>query len=359
MTGSKTSNKVRIEGANGNRITLAEASNAQQKLLLSKVQTLDHDADGCICLDDLLNVVESEARLRTTTQWYHRLVVGLGFAVVLMFGVTLGSSILSVDLMREFTVNRGSLVGKDGTTLLVGSTDFVVVNGALQSTNASNGMSLQVVPQQPKVHNVTSKSSSRRMSDVGADGSSMGMYEVPRADFQRVIAIFKSGTVGLTVPLGSEHIAATVDSLHVHADGEQVMGTASGGKMQWISQCGAGKATCDIEVSHMRQKSREDHGVAARLLYERSSRELSRELGECGGGRPCKRCGGTVSYSASEMNAGCVAVAVRDKWSTSVYFRKHQDQCWYKGIWSHYGHFYCRENCDADSEYDIHYTCKK
>jgi len=273
-----------------------------------------------------------------------------------MFGVTLGSSILSVDLMREFTVNRGSLVGKDGATLLVGSTDFVVVNGALQSTNASDGMSLQVVPQQPKVHNVTSKSSSRRMSDVGADGSSMGMYEVPRADFQRVIAIFKSGTVGLTVPLGSEHIAVTVDSLHVHADGEQVMGTASGGKMQWISQCDAGKATCDIEVH---QKSREDHDVAARLLYERSSRELSRELGECGGGKPCKRCSGTVAYSASEMNAGCVAVAVRDKWSASVYFRKHQDMCWYKNIWSYHGDFYCRENCDADSEYDIHYSCKK
>lgn len=354
MPDSTTTNKVRIEGANGNRITLAEASNAQQKLLLSKVQTLDHDADGCIGLDDLLNVVESEARLRTTTQWYHRFVVGLGFSVVLMFGVTLGSSILSVDLMREFTINRGSLVGKDGTALLVGSTDFVVVNGALQSTNASDGMSLRVVPQQPKVHNVTSKFA-RRMSDVGADGSSMGMYEVPQADFQRVVDIFKSGTVGLTVPLGSEHIAVTVD----YADGDQVMGTASGGKMKWISQCGAGEAKCDIEVTHVRPKIREDHGVAARLLYERSSRELSRELGQCGGGRPCKRCRGTVAYTATEMNAGCLAVAVRDKWSQGVYFRKHRDQCWYQSVWSFHGDFYCRENCDADSEYDIHYSCKK
>lgn len=251
MTQSTNSNKVRIEGANGNRITLVDASNVKQKNLLTKLQTLDHDADGCICLDDLLMVTDSVARLHSTTQWYRRFILVFGIAVVLMFVVCLGSSTLSVSLMKEFAVKEGSLVGADGKTLLVGNSDFVVVNGALHSTNASNGMSLQVVGQQPVINNVSSNSALRRLADGNTareDDDGVEMYHVPRAEFNRAIAVFKSGTVGLSVPLGSNHVSVTLDSLHMLKNGEEVKGSAVGGKLEWTSQCVKGEDKCDIRV---------------------------------------------------------------------------------------------------------------
>jgi len=273
---------VRIEGANGNRITLADVSNVKQKYLLTKLQTLDHDADGCICLDDLLMVMDSAARLRSTTQWYRLFILVYGIAVVLMFGVSLGSSILSVSLMEEFAVKKGSLVGTDGKTLLVGSSDFVVVNGALHSNNASNGMSLQAVMQQPVINNVLPNSALRRLANGSSaredDSDGVEMYHVPRADFNRAIAVFKSGTVGLSVPLGSDHVSVTLDSSHMLNNGEEVKGSAVGGKLEWTSQCVEGEDKCDIRVIRSDGNKLQDEYNSARLLMARARYDRSRHV---------------------------------------------------------------------------------
>jgi len=386
MTDSKNTNKVRIEGAGGNRITLADASNVQQKYLLSKLQTLDHDADGCICLDDLLRVVESEAKLRSTAQKYQRFIVGLGIAVMVMFGVTLGSSILSVNLMKEFVVNKGSLVGKDGQVLLVGSSDFVVVDGALHSSNASHGMSLQVVPQRPVINNVLPKSASRRLingsvamensTGVEDDRSGEEMYHVPRADFNRAIAIFKSGTVGLTVPLGSDIVAVTMDHLQVNKNGERVSGSAAG--VQWTSLCESGEDKCEISVTRTMGPSSEEEldpdylgedDNSTRLLStlpdedyleeDNSDRLLAtrasaRQLSD---GCPA----GVHGVHKDTMLIHCMEEAMEGK-NGVTYSKLSVDECWYSLPfvgWSRRRTHFCRHRCNADSEMSRNRPCRR
>jgi len=388
MTDSKNTSKVRIEGPDGNRITLADASNVQQKFLLSKLQTLDHDADGCICLDDLLRVVESEAKLRSTAQTYQRFIAGLVIAVVVMFGVTLGSSILSVNLMAEFVVNKGSLVGKDGQVLLVGSSDFVVVDGALHASNASHGMSLQVVPQRPVVNNVLPKSALRRlingsvaMEDIAeveydSSGGEMEMYHVPRADFDRAIAIFKSGTVGLTVPLGSDRVAVTMDHLQVNEKGEQMSGSAAG--VQWTSLCDSGEDECDISVTRTRGPHSDgeldpdylgeddnstrllsalpddDHLEEDDLDRLLSKRASARQLSD---GCPA----GVHAVHQDTMSIHCMEEAMEGK-NNVVYSKLSADKCWYSKPfvgWSRRRTHFCRHRCNADSAMSRNRPCRR
>jgi len=288
---------------------------------------------------------------------------------------------LSVSLMKEFAVNRGSLVGKDGQTLLVGNSDFVVIDGALHSSNASNGMSLQVVPQQPVINNVLPNSAPRRLTNGGNatedDSVEVEMYLVPRADFNRAIAVFKSGTVGLSIPLGSDHISVTVDSLHKHKKGLEMTGSAVGGKLKWTSQCNEGEDKCDIRVVRLDADKLKAETVqpvverlhtndSARLLKERASRQL---VENCGGGNPHwgnhPRCGTcrTRSWKVPEMQQLCVDAAMIDKWGAQWYIQNTFDLCWYTGPrfagFSNFdaapldgqGVVYCRHNCGPASQY--------
>jgi len=141
-------------------------------------------------------------------------------------------------------------------------------------------MSLQVVPQQPVINNVLPNSAPRRLTNGGNatedDSAEVEMYLVPRADFNRAIAVFKSGTVGLSVPLGSDHVSVTLDSSHMLNNGEEVKGSAVGGKLEWTSQCVEGEDKCDIRIIRSDANKLQDEYNSARLLMSRARARYDR-----------------------------------------------------------------------------------
>jgi len=265
MADGKKSNKVRIQAANGNRMTLADASNANQKHIVSMVQSLDHDGDGCIVLDDLLRVVENEASLQRTSHIYRQMSLGLVLAMVVMFGVTLGSGIFVQNLMKELNVQGRTLVDGAGKPVFVANNDLMVVDGGLRSRDAKNGMNLQVVSQLPVIYNLEIKTDVDRRLQNHTNAATTGTseeigettettksyYRLPRADFEKAIAIFVSGTVGLGVAFGSDHESVEMDLLEVNDQKatQCLMGSASGGKVRWTCHCSDKEEMCEVVAS--------------------------------------------------------------------------------------------------------------
>jgi len=229
------------------------------------VQSLDHDGDGCIVLDDLLRVVENEASLQRTSQIYRQMSLGLVLAMVVMFGVTLGSGIFVQNLMKELNVQGRTLVDGAGKPVLVANNDLMVVDGGLRSRDAKNGMNLQVVSQLPVIYNLEIKTDVDRRLQNHTNAATTGTseeigettettksyYRLPRADFEKAIAIFVSGTVGLGVPFGSDHESVEMDLLEVDDQKatQCLMGSASGGKVRWTCHCSDKEEMCEVVAS--------------------------------------------------------------------------------------------------------------
>jgi len=237
------------------------------------------------------------------------------------------------------------------------------------------------------INNVSLKSASRRLvngsvamensTGVEDDRSGEEMYHVPRADFNRAIAIFKSGTVGLTVPLGSDIVAVTMDHLQVNKNGERVSGSAAG--VQWTSLCESGEDKCEISVTRtMGPRSEEEldpdylgeddnstrllstlpdedyleEDNSDRLLAKRAS---ARQLSD---GCPA----GVHGVHKDTMLIHCMEEAMEGKNHDVTYSKLSVDECWYSLPfvgWSRRRTHFCRHRCNADSEMSRNRPCRR
>jgi len=376
MADGKKSNKVRIQAGNGNRMTLADASNANQKHIVSMMQSLDHDGDGCIVLDDLLRVVENEASLRRTAQIYRQMSLGLVLTMVVMFGVTLGSGIFVQNLMKELNVQGRTLVDGAGKPVLVASNDLMVLDGGLRSRDVKNGMNLQVVSQLPVIYNLEIKTDvDRRLQnhtnattngtteETGETTETTNTYRLPRADFEKAIAIFVSGTVGLGVPVGSDHVSVEMDLLEVDDQKatQHLMGSASGGKVRWTCHCSDKEEMCEVVASVKAELSMSEQ------LHERRMTGWQERHGggyeAHGGCAPWTKLtpGSGECIDGGDFVPNCVDGAMYGK--ARMPKHKHSNGCWYDSRKGYYAghHFWTfwRDRCwDFDGLADRTHSCK-
>lgn len=273
---SNSVTKLHVRGANGKCVTVFKvrdsAIDGTALRTLNALHQLDVDGNGEIDLNDLLKTVAKQESLNETVLRQRKLIVGMIIALVVLFGITLGTSSLSSVLTREMTVAEGRLVSTDGDPVRTQSDEMRLdPNGVLEvrTSNNSNVLTapkhVHVVPHSPTVSGLRIDVNSSDGGDSWGLSSQLFQCTLPLAEASSISQQFVLGSTSFVAKLpclGRSVYAKILESSTM--DGVLTLGgTTLGGSQAWEVVCNPPNPTCHVLAVEL-----ENHP------YRRALREL-------------------------------------------------------------------------------------
>ena len=110
MAMSQDSFKLKVVGGDGHWHTLVDThKDVSKENMFNALSKLDRDGDGAFRMEDLLGVMEDQQKMSKTVRSQRYALVAFTVVIVLLFGVNLASSVLSLSLMKDMSVQRFSI----------------------------------------------------------------------------------------------------------------------------------------------------------------------------------------------------------------------------------------------------------
>ena len=105
MAMSQDSFKLKVVGGDGHRHTLVDThKDVSKENMFNALSKLDRDGDGAFRMEDLLGVMEDQQQMSKTVRSQRYALVAFTVVIILLFGVNLASSVLSLSLMKDMSV---------------------------------------------------------------------------------------------------------------------------------------------------------------------------------------------------------------------------------------------------------------
>ena len=97
--------KLKVVGDDGRRHTAVDThKDASKENMFNALSKLDKDGDGAFRVEDLMRVMEDQQKMLKTVRSQRYALVAFTVVIILLFGVNLASSVLSLSLMKDMSV---------------------------------------------------------------------------------------------------------------------------------------------------------------------------------------------------------------------------------------------------------------